>query len=84
MNIEIYTREGCVYCVRAKDLMKSRGMSYNEIALDGTIVTKATIEARLTEKGIDKKVSTIPQIFIEGEYVGGYVEFAEWLLANKL
>lgn len=63
-KIEIYTKATCPYCHRAKALLNSKGASFDEIAIDG--------DAQAREKMIARSGrSTVPQIFIDGQHVGG-------------
>lgn len=78
MKIEIYSKEGCGYCVRAKDHFKNHGLPFTEYKL-GEDVTREDIQARVPEGII---VRQIPQIFIDGEYIGGYMDMTEWFLAR--
>lgn len=68
-DVEIYTKDGCPYCARAKALLKSKGLAYREID-----VTRD--EAREREMIRRSRRRTVPQIFIDGEPVGGYDELA--------
>ncbi|MFU2315385.1 glutaredoxin 3 [Rahnella sp. PCH160] len=63
-KIEIYTKATCPYCHRAKALLNSKGVSFNEIAIDGDADTREKMIARSGR-------STVPQIFIDGQHVGG-------------
>ena len=64
MNIVIYTKSGCVNCRVAKDILNSKGISHLEIATDSEqgmlLLLEAYPEAR-----------QMPQIFIDGQRVGG-------------
>jgi glutaredoxin 3 len=64
-DITIYTREYCGYCSRAKSLLDAKGVSYVE--------HDATYSRELREEMIAKANgrSTFPQIFINGQHVGG-------------
>ncbi|MFC0589213.1 glutaredoxin 3 [Novosphingobium aquiterrae] len=64
-KVEIYTKWGCPYCVRAKALLDAKGVSYEEydITLGGP--TKAEMLARVPG------ASTVPQILIAGQAIGG-------------
>lgn len=64
-NIEVYTTNYCPYCVRAKDLLKKKGAAFKEI--DVTTDT-AGREALVAKSGGRK---TVPQIFINGQHIGG-------------
>ena len=63
----MYTTRWCGYCVRAKTLLDSRGLEYEEIFLDDDPGFRATVHG-LTGGW------TVPQILIDDEPIGGYVE----------
>ena len=66
-RIQIYTTRWCGFCVRAKTLLDSRGLGYEEIALDD--------EVGFRQKLLDLTGGwTVPQILVDGEPIGGYVE----------
>ncbi len=73
---EIYTKPSCPWCVRAKDLLKLNGISYVEYVLGVDGVTKETIEKKL---GDGTQIRTVPQIFIDGKYVGGCTDLMKLL-----
>ena len=64
-KVIIYTKDGCPYCTRAKGLLESKGISYEEIDV-GNDPEKRLM---LAEKSNGRK--TVPQIFISGEHIGG-------------
>ena len=65
--IEMYTTRWCGYCVRAKALLESRGLEYEEINLDD--------DPAFRQKLFDLTGNwTVPQIVIDGEPIGGYTE----------
>lgn len=63
-EIVIYTRKICPYCDRAKDLMNKKGWDYTEIDLD---LNPDKIKEMLELA----KRRSVPQIFINGQHVGG-------------
>jgi glutaredoxin 3 len=65
--IQIYSTRWCGYCVRAKALLKSRGLEFEEIFLDDDPAFRQTL-FDLTGGW------TVPQILIGGEPIGGYTE----------
>ncbi len=76
-QIEIYSGPQCSYCHKAKELLKSKGLPYTEIDISD--------EANRTElAGRLPRVRSIPQIFIEGEHVGGYEDLCIWNEAGRL
>jgi len=66
-RIQIYTTRWCGYCVRAKALLDSRGLEYEELGLDDDEHFRQTV-FDLTGGW------TVPQIVIDGRPIGGYVE----------
>ena len=63
----MYTTRWCGYCVRAKALLDSRGLDYDEITLDDD----AEFRRKLNEL---TGGWTVPQILIDGRPIGGYTE----------
>ena len=64
-NIDIYTTRFCPFCVRAKQLLTSKGLKFNEIPVDG----KPDLRAQMTQKAGGQH--TVPQIWVNGIHVGG-------------
>jgi glutaredoxin 3 len=63
----MYTTQWCGYCVRAKALLDSKGLEYEEISLDDDSGFRAKLN-ELTGGW------TVPQILIDGDPIGGYAE----------
>jgi glutaredoxin 3 len=73
-RIQIYTTRWCGYCVRAKALLASKGIAFEEISLDGDPHFRQTL--------LDLSGSwTVPQILIDGRPIGGYAEL--WALERS-
>ena len=70
MTAEVYGTQSCGYCRRAKSLLKARGVEYEEFIIGQDISSEA-----LSSK-IGKPALTVPQIFLDGEHIGGYTELA--------
>jgi glutaredoxin 3 len=66
-TIRIYTTRWCGYCVRAKALLDSRGLSYEEVSLDDDPGFRARLQ-ELTGGW------TVPQIVVGEQPIGGYTE----------
>lgn len=64
-EIVIYTTPICPYCVRAKHLFDQKGVTYQEVDISQ--------DAQLREDMLNKSGGrrTVPQIFINGQHVGG-------------
>ncbi len=63
-KVVIYTTAWCPYCVRAKALLDSKGVAYEEIAVDG----KPALRAEMAQKA---GRTSVPQIWIGEHHVGG-------------
>lgn len=64
-NIEIYSTTVCPYCVRAKQLLDKKKVTYQEINLTTNPERREEMLSRANGK------RTVPQIFINGHHVGG-------------
>jgi len=64
-DVEMYTKSWCPYCLRAKALMADKGVVYREINVEEYPERRAEMIERAGGR------STVPQIFIGGQAVGG-------------
>ena len=62
-EIVIYTGRFCPYCARALQLLKSKGVAYTELSVDGD----PELRREMTEKA---GASSVPQIFVDGRHIG--------------
>lgn len=69
-QVAIMTREGCEYCARAKALLTDLGYDYAEVPLPHTKRTRVI--------GAVASAKTVPQVFINGERIGGLEELERW------
>ena len=72
MTITIYSKNNCVYCNKAKALVKNLGLEYEEKKLESFDSPQARLE------DIGKNVRQMPQIKIDGELIGGYNQLVEY------
>ena len=66
------TKPGCGHCVRAKNALKQKGIEFEEIEMGAGGVSLSSLKA-LSGKG------TTPQVFVDGELIGGADELETWL-----
>lgn len=66
-RIQVYTTRWCGYCVRAKALLDSKGLPYEEISLDDDPGFRRNLHELTGGR-------TVPQILIDGTPIGGYTE----------
>ena len=64
MIIDLYSSRWCGFCMRAKMLLDSKGVEYNEIDVDQDSALRAQMMQRSGRR-------TVPQIFIDEVHVGG-------------
>ena len=72
MKVEIYTKNNCIWCDRAKLLLDSKDIEFKEIDLS---------DDQKREKfynSIGENVKTVPQIYIDNLRVGGYQDLVAW------
>ena len=77
-NVEIYTTQVCPYCVRAKDLLKRKGVTPVEIRVDRDDAARELMLQRANGR------RTVPQIFIDNVHVGGCDDLYALESAGKL
>lgn len=77
-NVEIYTTPMCPYCWRAKRLLDNKEVSYTEINL----WSESGRRAEMVERADGR--TSVPQIFIDGEAIGGSDELVALEQAGKL
>jgi glutaredoxin 3 len=67
-SVQVYTTVYCPFCVRAKALLRDKGVGFEEIDV--------TDDAELREKMVELAGGrrTVPEIFVNGQLVGGYDE----------
>src|SRR5210317_251576 len=67
----VYSKKNCPFCAMAMEELKLRGIPFDKIDLEEIGKTAAEVTGR--------KVSTVPQIYVEGQYVGGYEDLIAFL-----
>lgn len=77
-KIEIYTKMGCPYCARAKQLLGSKSAKFEEYDITMGGPKRAEMLSRSNGQ------STVPQIFIDDRHVGGSDQLAALERAGKL
>lgn len=71
MTYYIITREDCSWCDKAKDLLEQQGEAVKAFSyLDHPMIVKLLITS---------KMKTVPQIWHENKYIGGYAELYKCL-----
>jgi len=73
LKVLIYTKDNCIWCDRAKILLDSKNISYNEIDLSDD-----SERLKFYEK-IGDNVKTVPQVFIDDKRIGGFQDLKVFL-----
>lgn len=71
LDVTVFSRDGCPYCVRAKGMLHDADIQFEELVLNRDF-HESTIRAVSGR-------TTVPQIFINGEYIGGSEELEQYL-----
>lgn len=69
-RIWMYTTRYCPFCVRARTLFRCKGVTVEEIAVDGDPQKRSEMCCKTGR-------NTVPQIFIGERHIGGYIEAAD-------
>ncbi len=76
-NIEIYSKDWCPFCSKAKSLLQSKQLEYTEVDITSDLAREQEMIERSGRR-------TVPQIFIDGESVGGYDDLANFNATGEL
>ena len=75
-KVVIYTAQYCPYCAAAKKFLKSKKVDFEEIDV--------TDDDRMREKLVEMSGrETVPQIFADGQPLGGYDDLVEYYRSGK-
>ena len=77
-KVEVYATTFCSYCFRAKRLLDSKGIEYDE----HEVVFGGPEKQEMIERSGGR--TTVPQIFIDGHHIGGCAELFELDSQGKL
>lgn len=77
-KVEIYTWRTCPYCIRAKELLRSKGVEFIEYKIDGDEAARKQMQKRANGG------RSVPQIFINDQHIGGCDDMHELDWQGKL
>jgi len=77
-RVEMYATMWCPYCARARTLLQKKGVAFTEIDLDEEPGRRPEMVGRADGR------TSVPQIFIDGEHIGGSDDMAALDRAGKL
>lgn len=76
-EVVVYSKVPCPYCVQVERLLQARDIPYEKIDLTGDVAAISELSARTG-------MFTLPQVFVDGDLVGGYTETAAEDKSGKL
>lgn len=77
-TVEVYSSMWCPFCYRAKKLLGDKGVAFTEIVVDGEPALRAEMRERAGGR------NTVPQIFIDGNGIGGSDDLAALEASGEL
>ncbi|HET7755584.1 MAG TPA: glutaredoxin 3 [Anaeromyxobacteraceae bacterium] len=77
VKVEIYSKQQCPYCVRAKGLLTRKGVAYEEIDVENDDAKRAWLVEVTGQR-------TVPQVFVNGRPLGGFTDIDALDKAGKL
>ena len=75
LDVTVMSRDGCPYCVRAKEALRDAGIEFEELILNRDYTDRSL-------RAVAGRAS-VPQVFINGEHIGGSEALETWLGARK-
>ena len=72
-KITIYSKPNCIFCDKAKSMVKNLGFEYEEKMFGKDFTTPDELY-----EAVGKQVRTMPQIIIDDKHIGGYNELVEY------
>ena len=73
-DVTVMTRKGCAYCARAKGMLNDAGIAFEELVLNQDY-SERSLRAIAG-------ATTVPQVFVNGERIGGSEDVEDWLSAR--
>lgn len=74
---QIYSKPNCPFCDMAKDTFKNMGVHFDEYVV-GSDLTREEFFEKFPGR------TTVPQIVVGGQHIGGYDNLTEWMKTNDL
>lgn len=77
-KVTVYSMLNCPYCVKAKNLLTQRGISFETIMIDDWA------DDQWDEFAKKSGMKTLPQVFVDDKLIGGYSQLADVDAADQL
>jgi len=79
MKAKVYGSSQCVWCDRVAKLLEDSGADIEKVD-----VSQGKEYIKEMQEAAGEKVNTVPQVIIDGKYVGGYTEVERYINVNRL
>jgi len=66
-KVQVYSKQQCAYCVRAKALLQKKGVAFEEIDVEQDDAKRVWLVEASGQR-------TVPQIFVDGRPLGGFTD----------
>lgn len=76
MKATVWSKYNCPYCDQAKNLLNMKGIQFEEKKIGDGYTKEDLLEAVPSAR-------TVPQIFLDGKLIGGYVELRKYMEQQK-
>lgn len=81
-DIEIYTLPTCTFCIKAKEKLNDNYLEFTEHDISQN---EEEMRRKLAKRfNLKSEMATVPQILINGTYIGGYTDLKELINSGKL
>lgn len=75
-KVKIFTWSYCPFCVEAKDILQDKDIEFEEVVIDRDQKALDDLEKKT-------KCSTVPQIFVEDEFIGSCDDLKELISSSE-
>lgn len=76
-KVQVYSKQQCPYCVKAKSLLTKKGVAFEEIDVENDDAKRAWLVETTGQR-------TVPQVFVDGRPLGGFTDLDALDKAGKL
>ena len=89
MNAVIFTKDNCLYCIKAKEILVENNILYEERILDVNGRDNRVLNEHQQWATKDELLSaypaakTVPQIWVDDQHIGGFIELNSWFANDQ-
>jgi glutaredoxin len=83
-EITVYSKSGCINCVKVKTLLKEKGVKFSIINCDEYILEDKAAFLQYINLLVGKEYKTFPMIFLNKTFIGGFNETEQYFSTKEL